>query len=159
MRPRTFNITAEGSDAIDGDNVTFNVLVLKMTGAKKGTNFDFDPYTGAISLRPSDADVQAGILINVSIDDGREGRDWVIATIAIENSNDAPALKKLTNKEVNQFGWLNFTLGATDDDLDSGDSLSYYTNVATTVPVSFLIPCPVFSPLILGPRRASGSGT
>jgi hypothetical protein len=128
------DITILGEDTADGDAVFFSCNIGDViSDAKEGENYNFDP-AGTLSFKPSDPDVGSDFIVNISAHDDNGGLSWVLAHFQIRNENDPPVLTDPGDKSVKQYQTLTFTLEADDDDLDSGDSLQFYSNVQEKVP-------------------------
>ena len=83
----------------------------------------FNPNTKAFDWFPSYT--QAGTYENVrfEVSDGNGGTDFEEITITVTNTNRAPVLGPIGDKEVAEGSELNFQLGASDPDV--GDTITY----------------------------------
>ncbi|MDP7265392.1 MAG: PKD domain-containing protein [Candidatus Thermoplasmatota archaeon] len=108
-----FDFTAEDDDddlliySINIGEVFFDLI--------KGVDYQFDPATGKLEIRPKQENVGSHGL-KLEVNDGREGSDTVDITLYIENSNDPPHLDDIKTQLVFQDAWLNLTPVVDDED-------------------------------------------
>jgi len=112
----TFVFTAEDDD---DDILMYSINIGEVfLDLVKGVDYQFDPATGKLDLRPKQENVGShGLTLEVI--DGRDGSDSIDITLYIENSNDVPQLSDIKTQLVFQDAWLNLTPVATDEDEDS----------------------------------------
>jgi len=112
-------IQANASDP-DGDPINYSIL-------NKPTNAIINSSTGLFSWTPVDADVGTHILTFRATDSVGGSRDLNIS-ITVHNTNDPPELLPIANQTAYVDDEFVLYVYATDDDLDSGDSLTFSDN-------------------------------
>ena len=106
------SITLPGSDP-DGNDLTYS------------SNVSFGDISGNVFTWTPDYDAAGVYTIEFSVSD-ESNSDSEIITITVNNVNRVPILSSPGSYTVNENSSLTITLNATD--LDSEDTLSYYTN-------------------------------
>ena len=91
----------------------------------EGADYLMDTSTGILEFTPKQENVGDHIL-NIEVNDGNGGSDTLDINLHIENTNDAPFIEKITEREVKQDDWLNITPSATDEDEEY--AIRYSTN-------------------------------
>jgi hypothetical protein len=94
---------------------------LEVIGCVNGTGLDiqlWENYHGAGWLAISANDTEYEVEANI--------------TVTVEAVNDAPMLVELEDQEVYQYNYLNFTLNASDADIE--DALEFTTNISSSIP-------------------------
>ncbi|MFO7992284.1 MAG: putative Ig domain-containing protein, partial [Thermoplasmata archaeon] len=117
-------------DATDpnGDGLTFSLT-------DRPTGMTIDASTGEISWTPVDEDV-GDHSVTVRVIDGYGGWDEQSWTLTVVNTNDAPVITSTPITNAVEDSMYQYNVSAEDDDLDSGDMLSYSLDVA---PVGMMI--------------------
>lgn len=129
-----FELKLIASDPIDEDEINFstnidNVLV----DADEYNNYNFNPETGDLNFIPSDADVTGDFILNVTVTDSRGASATVQAVFEIINVNGPPEMDDPGDFEVEQYQWVEIDLEAVDQDMDSGDSITFFTNIRSKI--------------------------
>lgn len=136
------NITANDSDSNDVHTFIFTPSITNMDTATTQTYVNVSNTSGQINFSPTDANV--GLFsINVTVRDKELLIDSVTFTFNVTNTQDAPVIynesydASNTNSNTNlsnvtSFATapLVFAVNATDDDLDSGDTLTFSDNTS-----------------------------
>ncbi|WP_417711751.1 Ig-like domain-containing protein, partial [Pseudoalteromonas ardens] len=117
-----YSFTPSASDVDAGDVLTFSV-------SNKPSWASFNTATGTLSGTPTDADVGTDTQIVITVSDGMAQQSLSAFDIEVINTNDAPTAQDFSfGLDEGQLLTVTSTLGllstASDDDLDSGDSLS-----------------------------------
>jgi len=145
-----FNRTIIAHD-IDGDAVSFSCnLTLPQPAQIEIIPDPINDNNANLAIYATNEYV--GILsINISISDNNESGssrtqnpnngalgDYINLIIEVHNTNDGPKLIPIDEIICSEDQWFNFTISATDDDLEFGDEFLFSTNLTTEI--STLIP-------------------
>ncbi len=111
-------------DATDpnGDGLTFSLT-------DRPTGMTIDSNTGEITWTPVDEDV-GDHSVTVRVVDGYGGWDEQSWTLTVVNTNDAPVITSTPITNAVEDSMYQYNVSAEDDDLDSGDLLSYSLDTA-----------------------------
>ncbi|MEC4091728.1 Ig-like domain-containing protein [Pseudoalteromonas rubra] len=117
-----YSFTPTLTDSDDGDTHTFSIV-------NKPGWAEFDTATGALTGTPTDSDVGTHSNIQISVSDGTEQATLTAFSIEVNNTNDAPVGQDFTftldEEATLTVAAANGLLStATDDDTDSGDTLT-----------------------------------
>lgn len=118
----SYSFTPTVSDVDAGDILIFSI-------SNQPSWASFDTSTGTLSGTPSDADVGTDTRIVITVSDGTAQQSLSAFDIEVINTNDAPTAQDYSfGLDEGQLLTVTTMLGllsnASDDDLDSGDSLS-----------------------------------
>ncbi|CAH9067825.1 hypothetical protein PSECIP111951_03909 [Pseudoalteromonas holothuriae] len=117
-----YSFTPTLADSDTGDTHTYSIT-------NKPTWASFDTQTGALTGTPDDSHVGTTSNIQISVNDGTDTGSLTAFNIEVVNTNDAPTGQN-TNYTINEGATLSRDLNnglltlASDDDLDSNDSLT-----------------------------------
>ncbi|WP_240479525.1 Ig-like domain-containing protein [Pseudoalteromonas rubra] len=117
-----YSFTPTLTDSDDGDTHTFSIV-------NKPDWAEFSTTTGALTGTPTDSDVGTHANIQISVSDGTDQATLTAFSIEVVNSNDAPVGQDFTftldeEATLTVTAVLGLLSTATDDDTDSGDTLT-----------------------------------
>ncbi|MFH1209900.1 MAG: Ig-like domain-containing protein [archaeon] len=112
------------SDEEDGNENSGNLTYTDNT-----TLFNITSNTGIISFTPNQNQVGT-YLINISVNDTRNGLDYEIVTLIISGTGDTPVFDYVCNNERNATEDVNFNCTVNATDIDPNDVLTFNTNVS-----------------------------
>ncbi len=124
-----FSLSALDDDSIHDDKLIYSTnLTQAIRGLKIDKNFEFNQYTGEISILPDNEQV-GEYWVEFTASDLEESSDSEIVKLVIINSNDKPIAdisSPLNKQRFNDSTPIYFDgANTTDDDLIHGDVLSY----------------------------------
>ncbi|WP_138543612.1 Ig-like domain-containing protein, partial [Pseudoalteromonas rubra] len=117
-----YSFTPTLTDSDDGDTHTYSIV-------NKPDWAEFNTTTGALTGTPTDSDVGTHANIQISVSDGTDQATLTAFSIEVINTNDAPVGQAFTFT-LDEEATLTVTAAngllstATDDDTDSGDTLT-----------------------------------
>jgi hypothetical protein len=125
-----FTINATDDDIIHGDGLLFSTnLSQAINGLTNGLNYDFNQYTGEVSILPDNSQV-GNYWVEFQVSDLNIEMDTKTIQIIIENVNDIPFIdiSSPINKQSYNTSTLIYFDGAntTDDDLIHDDNLNFH---------------------------------
>ena len=111
--------TATANDA-EGDTLSFRV-----SGGADGDRFSIDTGNGVVSFRsppdfenPSDDNGDNTYVVDLEVDDGRNGRDSLTLSVRVDDANDAPVFTSGTNATTPENVAYRYVASAFDPDQD-----------------------------------------
>ncbi len=126
-----FNFTA---DDIDNDPLTWEINISdEIPGMKKDKDYEFQAENGSLRIKGANHHV-GNYSLNLTVEDGNDGMDFINIYLNISNTNDPPHLRDIDDDDVFQDEWMMVLPQASDDDLIHGDKLRFSTNFSKDFP-------------------------